>query len=102
MDEKTILEASLLLRECRTLGYRVRDVLEEVYLSNTRCSFSRRLETRVLLERLTNSTEALAEVFQLPPYGAKLSAGENLLHRRTRRGRKPRGVTLQARDARSE
>jgi len=92
MHEKTLLEASLLVRQCRTLGYRIRDVLEGAYLSNTRCSFSRRVETRLLLEGLTNSTEALAEVFQLPPYDAKLYVGEDLLHRRTRRVRKPSGA----------
>lgn len=101
MNEKNLFEAALLARECRALHYKLRDVLEIAFFSNTRCSLSRRLEARLLVERLTNSTEALAEALQLPPYTESANDMHPLLRRRKRTPRSNQ-VKLQVQDARSE
>ncbi len=85
MDEKTILEMSLMVRECRVLQHKLKKVLEESYFHNTRCSFSRRAECRMVIERLINSVEVLADVLQLPPYDAKHSLVMNFVGQARRR-----------------
>lgn len=101
MDERSLLEPALLARECRTLQYKLRDVLERAFFNNIRCSLSRRIEARILVERITNSTEALAEAFQLPPYMETANDMHPLLRRRKRTPRS-NDVKLQVPDARSE
>ena len=71
MNEKFLLEASELLRDTRTLQYKLKFLLCDAFFNNTRCSVARRVEARLVMERLTEATEVLAEVFGLPPYAAK-------------------------------
>ncbi len=71
MDERHLVHASALLRDTRTLQYKLKSLLSEAFFNNSRCSVGRRVEARLVMERLTEATETLAEAFGLPPYGDK-------------------------------
>lgn len=87
MDEKRLTEVCQLLRECRTIQYKLKEVLGAAFFENSRCSISSRLESRILTERLINSTEVLADVLQLPPYDRRESMAGNFASPRRRPAR---------------
>lgn len=99
MDEKTIVEMSLMVRETRVLNFKLKKILEEYYFENTRCSFNRRVESRMVIERLSNSIEVLADLLRLPPYDPGQSFVENFLGRR--RKQIPTGFSSQTPDGHS-
>ncbi len=91
MAEKTMFEASMLIRESRALQYQLRSILEQTFLNNIECPISRRLEARFVLEGLSETTAVLAEIFGLPAYSREQSVAQNVPRRRRRRSVLKRG-----------
>ena len=89
--EKTMFEASVLIRESRTLQYQLRSILEQSFLGNIECPISKRLEARFVLEGLSETTAVLAEIFGLPPPSREQPVAQNLPRRRRRRSVLKRG-----------